>query len=807
MKSHSWAILSLLFCCAPALWAQPPVVPATTAALIDNLADAAAWAPMAGTAAASVLEIDGRRALKLPCNFAGTTIPRASWDRAVTLDLAACRGVRFALYCDDPSPAAFYTFYLHAPGGWYVASFTPATRGWSTIVIGKSDTRAEGTPAGWGAIDALRLSVWRGQYVNTELYLANLAVDGADAPIAILRAESAGAVEEQGVATYTKTIAGALDALGLPYVIVSDLDATADRLRGKSAVILPYNPNMPDAVAGVLAQYLADGGKLLVFYLLPSKLAALTGINVGQHLKQPNAGHFAEIRAEGGGLPGQPVAVRQASWNIMHTTPVAGKSRVVANWFTGKGEPTGEAAILASDNCVFMTHVLLGDDLAAKRMLLIAVLGNLDDGLWERAAEFSLRQAGTLGPYTSYAEAAAGIRALARDNPRAQAALAEANTGQRKAVSAAGERRFPAAMQAAAQTHQALLLAYCAAQTPLAGEHRAWWCHNAFGVPGMTWDEAIKTLADNGFTAIMVNMLWGGVAYYDSHVLPVAPEVAVQGDQLAACVAACKKYGVQCHVWKVNWNMSARTPAEFLAKMQREGRTQVAYDGTPEPSWLCPSNPMNQQLEIDAMVEVATQYDVDGIHFDYIRYPNVDYCFCAGCRARFEAAIGKTITNWPADARNDPVIRQQWLDFRRDNITRVVAAVHDAVKKVKPNVQISAAVFANWQADRNTVGQDWKLWCERGYLDFVCPMDYTSSNTQFETLIGQQRAWAGKVPCYPGIGLSVWPALDATQLFDQINITRRLGTGGFTIFNYNTAEAADIVPLCGEGITRTALRD
>jgi len=800
MRSPAWIIL--LLCCAAGL-CLPPAPPVATGTPVDDLADAAAWVPMTGTATASVVQIGDRRALKLPCNFAGTTFPRASWDRTVKLDLAACRGIRFDLYCADPAPVAYFTCYLHAAGGWYVASFYPGERaGWQTVTIAKADTRIEGTPAGWGAIDTIRISAWRGQNTDTEFYLANLAVDGATAPIAIIRGESAPASEAQSVATYTKTVADALDGLGLPYVIVSDGDVTATRLRGKTVAILPHNPGMPDAVADELAAFMGHGGKLLAFYVLPPKLATLAGMVSGQHLKQPRPGYFAAIRATEQALPGQPAAVSQASWNILHGTPVEGKSRVVANWFTDAGELTNEAAILASKDCVYMTHVLLGDDPEAKQSLLIAMLGYLDGGLWQKAAEASLQRAGVFGRFTSYDEAVAAIRPLAQGNTRALAVLAEANRNQRDAVSDAGEHRYPEAMAYAARVHEALLQAFCAAQTPLAGEHRAWWCHSAFGVAGMTWDEAIKTLADNGFTAIMPNMLWGGVAYYNSTVLPVAPEVAAQGDQLAACLAACKKYGVQCHVWKVNWNMSARTPAEFTAKMGQDGRTQVAYDGTPEPLWLCPSHPLNQQLEIDAMVEVATKYDVDGIHFDYIRYPDADHCFCAGCRARFEAVLGKPVANWPADTRTDPAVRQAWLAFRRDNITRVVAVVHDAVKKIKPNVQLSAAVFPNYTVDRDTVGQDWQLWCERGYLDFVCPMDYTSSDAQFETLVARQLQWAGKVPCYPGIGLSVWTELDAAKLIEQITATRRAGTDGFTIFNYAGPEATGIVPRCGQGITR-----
>lgn len=249
--------------------------------------------------------------------------------------------------------------------------------------------------------------------------------------------------------------------------------------------------------------------------------------------------------------------------------------------------------------------------------------------------------------------------------------------------------------------------------------------------------------------------------------------------------------------------MGVRTPRDFVARMQREGRTQAGYDGKPTPQWLCPSHPANRQLEIDAMAEVATKYDVAGIHFDYIRYPGAEGCFCAGCRERFERALGRKVAHWPADTRNVAATRQAWLDFRRENITQVVAGVSERVRKVRPQVKISAAVFRNWPVDRDGVGQDWKLWCERGYLDFVCPMDYTPHAAQFENIIKLQREWAGKVPVYPGIGVSVWePKGDIVKLMDFIKITRRLGTGGFTVFNYAGTEAGELVPCCGMGLTR-----
>lgn len=319
----------------------------------------------------------------------------------------------------------------------------------------------------------------------------------------------------------------------------------------------------------------------------------------------------------------------------------------------------------------------------------------------------------------------------------------------------------------------------------------------------MSWDEAIKLLAENGFTAIVPNMLWGGVAYYRSRVLPVAPEVASKGDQVAECLAACKKYGVECHVWKVCWNMGTRDVGGFQGRMRRLGRTQVSFAGKTMESWLCPSHMANRTLEIESMVEVVTKYDVDGAHFDYIRYPGEEYCFCTTCRNRFEKGIGEKVTRWPAEVKSDERLLRKWLAFRRDNITSIVAAVSDRVRRTKPKAKVSAAVFPNLTLSRTSIGQDWGTWCFKEYVHFVCPMDYKPDNTWFENMIAKQKGWAGRAGMYPGIGLSTWPPDDnVIRLVDQIDATRRLNTQGFCIFKYGASEARDAVPLCGLGITR-----
>lgn len=767
---------------------------------------ARAWTPMGDTAPVSALSVGGRAVLRMPCDFSGSTRERAAWDLDVNLDLSTKRGLRFQFYCVDPAPISGFTFYLKSGKGWYYTGFSAETPSqWQSVSIDKVDTLAEGAPSGWSGIDRIRIAAWLGDHQDSEFFIAGLGFFAADSSIALILGEAAARETPSEAATIGSTawlVRNMLDQAGVPFIPISDLDLNAARLAKKSLAILPYNPTVPDPGSRALAGFVRNGGKLLTFYQLPSALQPLVGLKEGSHIPQRRPGYFASICRAGDALAGMPERVAQASWNIKEMHPIEGRARIAAYWYDDQGQSTGNAALLVSDSGIHMTHILLRDDLVNKRLLLLAMAGHFLPECWRQSAQWHLESAGAVGPYASFDVARTAILG-APAAPGAGQFLERAAARRAAVQELIQASRYPEAIAAANEVHECMLDAYCCAQRAAPGERRMFWCHDAFGVAGLTWDDAARLLAENGFTDLLTNQAWGGVAYYTSEVLPVSSEIEKRGDQLGTCLAACKKYGIACHVWKVNWNMSGRTPEAFRAKMASEGRTQVQRSGASKPDWLCPSNPLNQQLEIDAMVEIAAKYEVTGIHFDYIRYSDRDSCFCAGCRKRFEDRLGKPVAGWPSDVLTQGALRQSWLDFRRDQITRVVAAVSEAARKIRPDIVISAAVFPNWPADRDTLGQDWKLWCDRGYLDFVCPMDYTPHTVKFEAMAKQQLSWAGKVPCYPGIGLSVWPRGDSIiNLIEQIEVTRRLQTGGFSIFNYGPAEAAVIVPRCGLGITK-----
>ena len=719
-----------------------------------------AWAALTNAAAVKAAITTGEStwpaeflapgAVKLPVDFTAAPAARASWDVKLSCDLRAEPGLQFDFVCGDLTQFTSFSCYLRSGNGWYSASFAPEEDAvWTHIRIPKGQFRTEGAPEGWEKISTMRISGWRAGTNSTVCAIANVATSGVTPDVAIVYAESLaakGGAESKGYMQFAANVSASLDALGVGSTIIADTDLTPELLAPMKAVVLPYNPSVPTNAFTAIRSFVLGGRKLLACYSLPKEVADLLGVELKGTVRPTDRGEasIAGFLRVGTGLPHQPEFAPQQSWITSVVRPGKGTT-AVAMWGTGKKGAMKYPALVRASTGVYMAHVWLGGTSGAQGQLMRAIVGDLAPELEARIA-----------------------------------AREKAKEERRLAIRA--------------------WLADCPSKT---GEHRAFWCHSARGLGGdHNWDSSIRFLKGTGFNAILANHCWGGVAFYDSKVVPVAPEVATRGDALKDCLAACRKYGVKCHVWKVCWNMGSYTSQAFADRMAATNRVQVASNGTVKGRWLCPSNPDNQQLEIDAMCELARK-GVDGIHFDYIRYPDLNHCFCTGCRTRFEAFVGGPVTNWPAQVRADEALKAKWAEFRASNITKVVKAVAERVRAESPGVQISAAVFKTPATDADTIGQDWPRWCREGWLDFVCPMDYIDSAAMFRSQVRMQKEAVGKVKLYPGIGLSCWTndGEDAVRLAKQIQAVRDLGLGGFTVFNFDRRAEA-VLPLMRLGVTK-----
>lgn len=317
------------------------------------------------------------------------------------------------------------------------------------------------------------------------------------------------------------------------------------------------------------------------------------------------------------------------------------------------------------------------------------------------------------------------------------------------------------------------------------------------------WEATAKFLKENGYTDVIVRLARGGIAFYESKVVPVSPLVKEQGDLLRKAVAACHKYGIKIHAWKVFWRLNM-APQDYVDKAVKDGRVMYGRSMTPFCSvwqapdgtvvkgdkndyWLCPQDKRNQDEEIAVMKEMA-ELGVDGLHFDYIRYNAWYGCYCPNCKKRYEAKTGRACPDWPKSV--DPMERLDatWLKMRADAITTVVKRTIEEVRKVRPDIEFSAAVFP--ESDEHVYhAQEWRTWCREGLLDFVCPMSYCRDREALRMQIVPMIHTASESPktrIYPSVGVSFSGAKGtvktAEEVRDHASIIRWAGFPGMCYY-------------------------
>ena len=115
-------------------------------------------------------------------------------------------------------------------------------------------------------------------------------------------------------------------------------------------------------------------------------------------------------------------------------------------------------------------------------------------------------------------------------------------------------------------------------------------------------------------------------------------------------------------------------------------------------------------------------------------------------------------------------------------MTNFVASLREAVLKVRP-LQISAAVFPGNDAIINK-NQNWPLWIEKGYLDFISLMLYSRSTATVENWIQDSKRQIGdKIPYYPALAAISIPEGDL--LIEQTLLIQKYTLPGVAFFAWN----------------------
>jgi len=338
----------------------------------------------------------------------------------------------------------------------------------------------------------------------------------------------------------------------------------------------------------------------------------------------------------------------------------------------------------------------------------------------------------------------------------------------------------------------------------------------------------VKQVADAGFNTIMVQVRGRADAFYDSRWEPRGEQLAdapVDFDPLALVIREAHARGLAVHAW-VNTHLvwGGPTPPmsadhmvnarpDWLAVPKELGRDLYGMDPfdpryvaalrryadehteSVEGIFSSPSNPGVQERVYDVWMDLVERYDLDGIHFDYVRYPSRNFDYSRGALDRFRTWVAPRLPSDSLDAldaafKSDPyafvdALPDAWDEFRRAQITQLVERGYYGVKARRPDVLVSAAVFPDADDAYRNRFQDWRAWLRRGFLDVVVPMAYTTDDALFRKQVGAARALAGsRERVWAGIG--AWAnTFDGT--LSKIDIARHQDVGGLVLFSYDWA--------------------
>ncbi len=760
-----------------------------------------------GSRPARAVSYQGRPALQLVCPFASAASDRCSWDIAVNWNLLTAPGLTLRLLCTDSSPISQFNVYVRANGIWHAAKVSLGVTGrWTTLQVLKTDTAPEGVSRGWGQVDQVRLAAWRGGAQETTLYLASLEKLTPNVAATLLRSSSSVASGERAAAhSYARNVASALASAGILPSCIEDIDAAKAGFAGSRLVLLPYHPALPADLTRRLTDFASAGGRVIGFYNLPPALGQILGISTGQYIKATDIpGGIAGVQFDSGSVRGLPASLRQDSGNALDLAPTGQGAQRLGWWTSNSGRRTERTALVVSTRGAWFGHVYLARDTTNGRRLLLALVGHFLPDVWRQAATHQL-QAVTAGiSEAAFEQTVEHLLTRAAGSPSSLAALRQATDLYRAAEAHCQASRYPECIATLDRCREQLARGVMLLQPAPTHELRGAWCHRGYGIAGWSWEQTARQMAVGGLNTLFVNIATAGQADYPSAVLDASPTLRERGDQMRACLKACTPRGIRVHAWKLCFNLGPNPPPEVLARFRRAGRLQRSEDGAIR-EWLCPSHPDNRLLEARAAAELVTQYrDLAGVHLDFIRFPGSDGCYCDTCRAGFERSLGRRLDNWPAAVGAGSALSRPWNDFRRQMITETVRRVAEAVRQVRPDAQVSAAVFSNWTSAREAVAQDWVTWAQKRYVDFVCPMNYHGDAEAQKSDVLRQAAWlrGTGVEVYPGIGVST-AKLDAIEVIRQINVTRAVPTGGFVLFELNRREAQDVLPAIAPALGRS----
>jgi uncharacterized lipoprotein YddW (UPF0748 family) len=317
----------------------------------------------------------------------------------------------------------------------------------------------------------------------------------------------------------------------------------------------------------------------------------------------------------------------------------------------------------------------------------------------------------------------------------------------------------------------------------------------------------VKKAASANFNIILFQVRGNGDAYYSSVYEPWADRLTGTlgrypgWDPLQLAIAEAHAAGLQLHAyvnvypsWLGETAPKNSTPRHMYKTFNSlYGNEWVQWDSSRHAmglntSYLAanPGHPAVTEHIVAVCKDIVLNYDVDGLHLDYVRYSGPYYSYDPVSEERRREEGGGDRGDW-----------------QRAQVTELVSRIYDEVVPLRPGVALSAAVWPiykdkwQWVTYGSTTYdgyggffQDSRGWLKMGKMDFIAPMLYGTavkdSRDRFKTLVGDFQAESYGRHVYAGIHADY---ASFAEIEARINMARRAGCQGQAIFAYSLVES------------------
>lgn len=297
--------------------------------------------------------------------------------------------------------------------------------------------------------------------------------------------------------------------------------------------------------------------------------------------------------------------------------------------------------------------------------------------------------------------------------------------------------------------------------------------------------QRLDMLQDININTIYLETYWNGYSIYPTNNEIMEHNPIYDGfDVLQAYITEAHARGIKLYAWVEDFlagqNVAQKKP-EWMIESRQGDRYFKDSLGT-KYYYLNPALPEVRDFISGMYKELVKKYDIDGIQFDYMRYPESgdysnDFGYDSYTRQLFKNYSGAD----PASLTAGDELWQDWCDFRVGIINSFAYRIISEVKSIKPDIQISIDVWPDYDKTIMDTFQNPKDWTLQDYINTIIPMSYYLYEQPVAEDINKTLAFA-KGHAQVNVGLATTTKPDTKILLRQIAAARAASANGVGIF-------------------------